>query len=130
MDKYEELLKRVALLEHKLDALAEHRVGMLEDAEEIKRLQNMYGYYLDNLLYGQIADLFAEKGAAIEIGRRGRYVGKDNIGKFLRDVLGDGQAGLRPGQVINHMQLQPVVTVAQDRQNGRTSPHRRSRRRE
>jgi predicted SnoaL-like aldol condensation-catalyzing enzyme len=117
MEKYDELLKRVSTLEHKLDVLAEHRVGMLEDAEQIRRIQNSYGYYLDNLLYDQIADLFAEKGAAIEIGRRGRYVGKPNVRKFLRDVLGDGQPGLMPGQVINHTQLQPIVTVAPDRQH-------------
>jgi SnoaL-like domain len=117
MDTYEELLKRVASLEHKLEALAGHNVGVLEDAEEIRRLQNIYGYYLDNLLYDQIADLFADTGAAIEIGRRGRYFGKDNVRKFLRDVLGDGRPGLRQGQIINHMQHQPVVTVAADRQH-------------
>ncbi len=117
MDKYDDLLKRVALLEHKLEVLAEHRVGMLEDIEQIKRLQNTYGYYLDNLLYDQIADLFAEKSAAIEIGARGRYVGKANVRKFLREVLGDGRPGLRPGQVINHTQLQPIVTVSEDRQH-------------
>jgi hypothetical protein len=117
MDKYEELLKRVASLEHKLEVLAEHNVGLLEDAEQIRRIQNAYGYYLDNLLYDQIADLFADEGPAIEIGRRGRYFGKDNVRKFLREVLGDGRPGLRPNQVINHMQHQPIVTVAPDRQH-------------
>jgi hypothetical protein len=117
MAEYDELLKRISTLEHKLEALTEHRLGTLEDIEAIERLQNMYGYYLDNLLYDPIADLFAEKGAAIEIGGRGRYHGKDNVRKFLRDALGDGLPGLRPQQVINHMQLQPIVTVAQDRKN-------------
>lgn len=116
MDKYEDLLKRVALLEHRLEE-RDDRVGRLEDTAEIQRLQNMYGYYLDNLLYDELAELFAQKGAAIEIGRRGRYVGKDNVRKFLREVLGDGRPGLRPGQVINHMQLQPIITIAQDRQH-------------
>jgi hypothetical protein len=115
MAQYDELLKRISTLEHKLEALTEHRIGLLEDIETIERLQNMYGYYLDNLQYDPITDLFADKGAAIEIGGRGRYQGKDNVRKFLRDVLGDGQPGLRSEQVINHMQLQPVVTVAQDR---------------
>ena len=115
MSSHDELLKRISMLEHKLEVLIEHRLGVLEDVEAIERLQNMYGYYLDNLLYDPIADLFAEKDAAIEIGSRGRYHGKDNVRQFLRDVLGDGRPGLRSGQVINHTQHQPIVTVAQDR---------------
>jgi hypothetical protein len=84
MDSRDDLLKRIANLEHKLDVLVENRVGILEDIEEIKRLQRMYGYYIDLCLWEPMANLFAEKGAAIEIGSRGRYVGKDNVLKFLR----------------------------------------------
>ena len=73
MDNQNDLLKRIANLEHKLEVLVENRVGMLEDIEEIKRLQRMYGYYIDLCLWEPMADLFAEKGAAIEIGSRGRY---------------------------------------------------------
>jgi hypothetical protein len=116
MDDREDLLKRIALLEHKLEVLVEYRVGVLEDIEAINRLQRMYGYYIDLCLWDQMADLFADKGAAIEIGRRGRYEGKANVLTFLRDVNGGGESGLKSRQVINHMQLQGVVTVATDRQ--------------
>ncbi len=115
MDDRDDLLKRIANLEHKLEVLVEHRVGMLEDIEEIKRLQRMYGYYIDLCLWEPMANLFAERGAAIEIGSRGRYVGKDNVLRFLRDVNGGGVSGLRRQQVINHMQGQGIVTVAADR---------------
>jgi SnoaL-like domain len=111
----EELLKRIALLEHKLESLVESRVGVLEDIEEIKRLQRTYGYYVDLCLWEPMAELFAENGAAIEIGSRGRYLGKDRILKFLRDVNGGGLTGLRRQQVINHTQSQAIVSVSPDR---------------
>ncbi len=115
MESHEDLLKRIANLEHKLDTVLEHRLGLLEDVEEIKRLQRAYGYYIDLCLWEPMADLFAEEGAAIEIGRRGRYLGKANVLKFLRDVNGGGFTGLRRQQVINHTQGQGIVTVAPDR---------------
>jgi hypothetical protein len=115
MASNEDLLKRIALLEHKLDVLVEDRIGALEDIEAIKRLQRSYGYYIDLCLWEPMADLFAEDGAAIEIGRRGRYLGKANVLKFLRDVNGGGLTGLRRQQVINHTQGQGIVTVAPDR---------------
>jgi hypothetical protein len=116
MDSRDDLIKRIANLEHKLDTLVEHRVGMLEDIEAIKRLQRMYGYYVDLCLWEPMAELFSDNGA-IEIGRRGRYIGRANVMKFLHDVNGGGVSGLRPQQVINHTQHQGIVTVAADRKN-------------
>jgi hypothetical protein len=114
METNDDLRKRIATLEHKLDVLMEHQVGTLQDIENIRRLQYMYGYYIDLCLWDEMTELFAA-GGAIEIGRRGRYVGKENIRKFLRDVNGGGITGLRPLQVINHAQSQGVITVATDR---------------
>jgi hypothetical protein len=117
MESREDLLKRIADLEHKLETVLEGRLGRLEDIEEIQRLQRSYGYYIDLCLWEPMADLFANSGAAIEIGSRGRYVGKENILKFLRDVNGGGITGLRRQQVINHTQGQGIITVAPDRQH-------------
>jgi hypothetical protein len=39
MDSRDDLLKRIANLEHKLEVLVENRVGVLEDIEQIKRPQ-------------------------------------------------------------------------------------------
>lgn len=117
METQEDLLKRIANLEHKLDTVLESRLGVLEDIEEIQRLQRTYGYYIDLCLWDQMADLFADSGAAIEIGSRGRYLGKENILKFLRDVNGGGLTGLRRQQVINHTQGQGIVTVSPDRRH-------------
>lgn len=119
MTTIEELEKKVANLEHKLDTLLEQRVGFLEDINAIERLQRMYGYYIDMLLYDQMAALFTDDGS-MEVGQRGRYVGKDNIHRFLTDVLGgEGQAGLHKNQVINHTQHQGVVTISEDRRSAK-----------
>lgn len=96
----------------------EHRLARLEDEREVARLQNMYGFYLDNRMWGEIAALFAEDGE-IEIGRRGGYRGRERVHRFLEQVLGQGRWGLLREEVINHIQLQMVITVAADRHSAK-----------
>lgn len=99
----------------------EERLSRLESIEAINVLQRTYGYLLDKGLWSDMADLFAEDGS-IEIGGRGVYVGRERIYLFLRDVMGKGSDGLAPGQLMNHMQLQGIVHIADntpDRAYGR-----------
>jgi hypothetical protein len=93
----------------------EHRLALLEDEREIARLQNIYGFYLDNRMWGEIAALFCEDGE-IEIGRRGGYRGRVRVRRFLEQVLGQGRWGLLENEIIHHIQLQMVITIALDRQ--------------
>lgn len=95
-------------------ALLQARLARLEDKEAIERLQYAYGYYIDNRMWSEMTDLFVEDGGEIEIGRRGVYVGKQRIQQFLHDVLGGGRWGLNANEIINHVQLQPLITVAAD----------------
>ena len=92
-----------------------HRLALLEDRTAIERLQYAYGYFIDNRMFREMTDLFADEGAWIEIGQRGRYHGKARIHRFLHQVLGDGRWGLLRDEVINHVQQQPIITVADDR---------------
>ena len=91
-----------------------------EDIEAIERLQYAYGYFMDNRMFDEMVDLFADAGAWMEIGRRGRYFGKERIYRFLLDVLGDGRWGLLRDEVINHVQMQPVITLGIDRLTARS----------
>jgi hypothetical protein len=100
-------------------AQARHAIGLLEDKNEIERLQYAYGYFLDNRMFREVADLFADEGAWIEIGDRGRYFGKDNVHRFLLEVLGGGRWGLATNEVINHVQQQLLITVDEDRVHAR-----------
>lgn len=96
-------------------ARARHQIGLLEDKNEIERLQYTYGFLIDNRMFREMADLFADEGAWIEIGGRGRYHGKENIHRFLLDVLGRGRWGLIENEVINHVQQQVLIMVDDDR---------------
>jgi hypothetical protein len=100
-------------------AAARHAIGLLEDKNAIERLQYMYGYLIDNRMFREMADLFADDGAWIEIGERGRYHGKDHIHRFLLEVLGGGRWGLAHNEVINHVQQQLMIEVDDDRIHAR-----------
>lgn len=87
-----------------------HRLGRLEDVHNIERLQHIYGYYLDKQQWDLLAGLFTDDGS-IEISQRGIYAGKDRV----RDNLNlYGEQGVHHGVLHNHIQLQPVVHVAED----------------
>lgn len=93
----------------RIEAL-EKRLQRLEDIEAIKILQRTYGYFVDKALWSDLAELFSQDGE-IEIGGRGVYKGIERIRIFLRDVMGKGHDGLNHGQLMNHMQLQGIVTL-------------------
>lgn len=106
----------LAALRAQVEKLSQ-QVAILQDKDEITRLQYTYGYLMDNRMFNEMVDLFADEGAWMEIGGRGRYYGKANIYRFLHEVLGDGRWGLLKHEVINHVQEQPIITVDDDRQH-------------
>jgi len=101
-----DLLAEIAELRRRLDRV--------EDREAIVRLQYQYGYFIDNRMWEEMAALFADDAAEMEIGQRGVYVGRERILRFLRDGLGGGRRGLLKDEIIHHIQLQPVVTLSDD----------------
>jgi hypothetical protein len=115
---FEEKLRTLEALVHTQSeqlTAAQQTIGALEDKNEIERLQYTYGFLMDNRMFREMADLFADQGAWIEIGERGRYYGKENIHRFLLEVLGGGRWGLAKDEVINHVQQQLLITVEEDR---------------
>ena len=75
-------------------------------------MQHAYGYYVDRALWDDVADLFADDGT-IEIGLDGVYVGKARVREYLY-ALGGGRQGLVDGELNEHLQVMPVITVAPD----------------
>ena len=53
-----EAIRELAALESQIAAL-EQRKSLIEDANDIKRLQRAYGYYIDEAQWEEVADLFA-----------------------------------------------------------------------
>jgi acetyl esterase/lipase len=90
------------------------RAERLRDEQQVENLQRIYGYYLDRGHWDQAADLFAE-GATLEYGGQGVYVGRERIRAYLG---ADSPQGLVPGVMHDHIQLQPIATIAAD---GRTA---------
>jgi hypothetical protein len=109
---------RVAAARERLAALAD-RAARVDDVNEIENLQASYGYYVDEMLWDHVVDLFADNGT-MEIGPSGVYVGKESIRRYLYSLSG-GRQGPIEGELYEHLQVQPIVTVAPDGQtaNGR-----------
>jgi acetyl esterase/lipase len=84
------------------------RASRLADEQAIENLIKIYGYYVDRRMWDDVADLFADDGT-IEMGLSGVYVGKPRIRAFLEEL---GPAGLTEGELNDHVQLQPIVTVS------------------
>ena len=107
-------------VEQRLSAL-EHRVGELEDVNAIRRLHWAYGYYIDFNLPEQVADLFAEDGVVVFLS--GEYVGKAGVMRLYGDWIQHRFTGGRPGPVdgllLDHFQMQDIITVAPDRQTAK-----------
>ena len=93
-------------------AALEVRKERIEDSNDIKRLQRAYGYYVEHAMWDEVADLFADDGSA-EFGLDGVYIGKERIREYLY-ALGNGRAGLAEGELNEHLQLMPVVTLSAD----------------
>jgi hypothetical protein len=102
---------RLTTLQNQL-ALLEKEADRAQAAHDIRRLQRAYGYYLDQALWDEMVDLFTADGS-IEIGLDGVYAGQKRIREYLYK-LGGGQRGLRPGQLSEHLIVQPVINVAPD----------------
>lgn len=98
-----------------IDAQAER----IEDYNQIRNLQRIYGYYYDEALWDQVVDLFASD-ATLEVGQHGVYVGRESIRRYFLGLT-DGRTGLQHGELSIQSQLSPVITLAAD---GRTAQGR------
>lgn len=91
-------------IEAKIKAL-EDRIRIMEDIEEIKKLQRIYGFYLDNLMGDEIIDLFSEETECVVIG--GIYLGKEGVRRVFKRFGG----GTKPGDLQLHAIQQAVINV-------------------
>lgn len=104
---------RLAALQQRLGAL-EIEATRAEDIRAIKKLQRVYGYYLEKGLGDDLADLFSS--AAEAEYAAGVYVGDENIRAWFKQLAAGNQT---PGRLGDHMNLQPVVDLAPDGQTAK-----------
>jgi hypothetical protein len=105
------LNERIAAAQARVAAI-NSRAARVDDINMIENLQRSYGYYTDKMLWEHVLDLFADD-ATLEIGYSGVYVGKASIREYLYSLSG-GAEGPLEGVLYDHMQLQPIVTLAAD----------------
>jgi len=79
----------------------------MNDEDLVRNLQNAYGYYVDRKMWDDVTDLFAGDGV-LELAGSGLYAGAKSIRRALER---NGPAGLKHGQLHEHMQLDMTVRV-------------------
>jgi hypothetical protein len=98
------------------EALA--RLDVVEAKQEIQTLQHKYGYYLDKYYLDEVIALFADHPETELRFLGGRYKAKAGVIRLLdgrlRPKFANGGNGPVPGQFVDHLQLQGVVTIAPD----------------
>jgi hypothetical protein len=104
-----------AALLARIDGL-ERRLGELEDVNAIRRLHHAYGYYIDLCRYDEVIDLFAVDGEAIFLS--GIYRGHEGVARLYKDwfqqYFTQGRPGPEYGFLLDHFQMQDIITVAPD----------------
>lgn len=85
-----------------------------EDYLAVMRVQRAYGFYIDKGYWREASNLFAED-ATYEQGVDGVYVGRERIHQVIVKLAGGNPGpGLPFGQLNEHFQLQPVITLSED----------------
>lgn len=107
--------RTLAELQSAIEA-AELRVAVAEAYDGAENVANAYGYYIDEFLWYDTADLFSLNGSK-ELSYIGTYVGRDRVRESM--IRRYGLAGRRANFLAIHQKTQPVVHVAPDGQSAR-----------
>jgi hypothetical protein len=91
-----------------------NKIRNLEDIERINRLENIYGYYLDNARWDEITDLFSDSAESLEIGNSGVFLGKEGVRRFFSEAMSRGGKPRPPWWMHVAHQMQPVIDVSPD----------------
>ncbi|MEZ5894527.1 MAG: nuclear transport factor 2 family protein [Parvularculaceae bacterium] len=113
MDQIDLLIKKNAELED--------RLGKLEDVNAIKRIHFSYGYYIDYCHYDDVVNLFAEDGEVVFLS--GVYKGHAGVRRlycdWIQQLFNQGREGPDDGFLFDHIQMQDVITIADDRKTAK-----------
>jgi hypothetical protein len=93
------------------------RLQHLQAETAVLNLQSAWGYYTDRRMWNDVADLFAPDGR-LQMAGTGTVTGRERIRAALSTL---GPAGLEPGVLNDHIELQPVVTLSIDGRSARVT---------
>jgi hypothetical protein len=95
-------------MEARLKAL-ETQVRTLQDSDDIKRLQRIYGYYVQHMMRDEIVDCFADHPDVAVHWLEGSWLGKEGVKRYFG--VGSDRPEPPPGFLHQVMQLSGVVDV-------------------
>ena len=87
----------------------ESQVRILQDIEDIKKLQRAYGFYLEHWMTSEVIDLFSDGPDVALEWPEGKYFGKEGVKRYF-----EGNDKKDPEFLHQLMQLSPVVDVDPD----------------
>jgi hypothetical protein len=90
----------------------EKKVGLLEDINEIKRLQRVYSYYVMHMMRDEIADCFADDPDVTLHWLEGTWKGKEGVNRYFG--VGTDRPEPPPGFLHQVMPIAGVVDVDPD----------------
>jgi hypothetical protein len=86
----------------------ERRARTMVEEDAVLNLQNAYGFYVDRKMWDDVTDLFTADGV-LEVSDVGVYAGVAGIRRALER---DGPAGLKEGELNEHVLFDTIVAVA------------------
>ena len=98
-------------MEARIKAL-EKKVSLLEDVNEVKRLQRVYSYYVMHMMRDEIADCFADDPDVTLHWLEGTWKGKDGVNRYFG--VGTDRPEPPPGFLHQVMPIAGVVDVDPD----------------
>jgi len=105
----EELETQVKSLQDQVETLT-NQLNRLQDIDEIKKLQRIYGFYLEHWMFQEIVDLFADSpDAAFDSFPGSTYHGKEGVVRYFGHYREP-----HPEFLHQLLQVQPVIDVAPD----------------
>jgi len=100
---------KAAEMEARLKAL-EKKVGILEDINEVKRLQRVYSYYVMHMMRDEIYNLFADRDDVTLHWLEGTWKGKEGVKRYFG--VGSDRPEPAPGFLHQVMPIAGVLDVA------------------
>lgn len=97
-------------------AAAERDLDIVVAQDGIENVSNAYGYYIDEFLWDNTADVFSVDGSK-ELSYIGNYIGRERIRQSMFARYGGG--GRRAASMTLHQKTAPVIHVAPDGRSGR-----------
>jgi hypothetical protein len=98
-------------LEARIKAL-EKKVGILDDINQVKRLQRVYSYYVQHMMRDEIVDCFADGPGVALHWLEGSWLGKEGVKRYFG--VGSDRPEPPPGFFHQVMPIAGVVDVDKD----------------